>query len=113
MEQSAISFTHNYNNKLACEVFTTVRIENPKKFKPNQLYEILLTNSNKGEPISQGKARILLIQPFLLDKVSEGIALIDTGLTRSKFIELVRTIYKNTGIDFTSKRLSLIFLKYE
>jgi len=113
MDKSVISFSHNWNNKLSCDVFTTVRIENKGKYKPNQLYDIVLSSNSQKEPVSQGKARIMLIQPFLLDNVSEGIALIDTGLNKLKFIELVRTMYKNTGIDFTSKRMSLIFLKYE
>ena len=113
MEALKIHFTHNWNNKLNCDVFTTVRIENTAKYKPNQLYEITLSKPKSKEPTIQGKARILLIQPFYLEKVSEGIALIDTGLSKQKFIDLVHTMYSKTGINFTTKRLTLIFLKYE
>jgi len=112
MQENKITFTYNWNNKLGNNVFTTVRIKNPEKYKLNEVYDIILSKSINKEPTNQGKAKIVLIQDFLIDKVTEGIALIDTGYSRDKFIELIKTMYKNAKIDFTKHPFSLIFLKY-
>lgn len=112
MQENKITFTYNWNNKLCNNVFTTVRIKNPAKYKLNEVYDIILSKSINIEPTNHGKAQIVLIQDLLIDKVTEGITLIDTGYSHDKFIELVKTIYKNAKLAFTTHPFSLIFLKY-
>lgn len=103
MPLEKISFLYNWNNKLSCNVFTTVRIKNDRKYRLNDVYEITLTSSKDKTPIAQGNAQIVLIHDFLLSKTTEGISLIDTGYIKEKFIELVKTMYKNAKINFDTQ----------
>lgn len=46
-EQNKISFSSNWNNKLTCRYFTTIRIHNPNFYKLNEFYEIVLSKKAK------------------------------------------------------------------
>ena len=45
--QNKITFSSNWNNKLACRYFTTIRLHNPNLYKVNEFYEIILRKSKK------------------------------------------------------------------
>jgi hypothetical protein len=112
MSLEKLPFSYNWNNKLSCNVFTSVRLKNDNKYILNNIYEITLRNSKENIHISQGNAQLVLMHHFKLLEVSEGIAMIDTGYTKDKFIELVKTMYKNYKIDFDKHLMTLLFLKY-
>jgi hypothetical protein len=83
---SSIRFTQNWNNKLLCDVFTTIRIYNPDKYvvgqKDKQPYENYL-----------GTAKLIDAKSFKLENITEGMALIDTALNREACIAMMRKMY--------------------
>ena len=81
-----IDFKSNWNGKLALEIFPTVRIPG-KKYNLEQSYEIFLNDKFIGI------AKLIHCTRTTLEKVTEGMALIDTGYSRAKFIGLVNKMY--------------------
>jgi hypothetical protein len=98
MEQ--IKFSYNWNNKLDCLSFTTIRPKS-NKYKVGQIYEILLKGNSKG------KATIAEIKEFKLEKLNEFIARLDTGYNREKCIEIITTMYKNQDVSKMTFQLIL------
>jgi hypothetical protein len=51
---------------------------------------------------------------LLLDQINDWIARLDTGYDAEKCKELLRTMYKNKGIDWSKQQLAYVMLeRYE
>ena len=111
MNNQTIQFNYNWNNKLNCNSFSTVRIQNPNKYKVGEIYNIILSNKNGKQNVNYGFAKIMAITDFYLEKVTPAMAFLDTNYSQEQFINLVKTMYKNSQIDFTKKKMSFIVLQ--
>lgn len=83
-----ITFSYNWNNKLNCNAFTTLRPFNPNKYKLGEQYELLLKNA----PI--GVYRIAALHTLDINQINTTIALIDTGYLPEQCKEVIRKMYK-------------------
>ena len=97
-----IEFTTNWNKKLQCNAFTTIRLFNPGKYRVNQVYRIVL----KKNFIMQ--AAIVAVKPFMLHDLNDYIAYLDTGYNANECKLIIQRMYAN--IDFSKTQLSLILL---
>ena len=82
-----LAFTNNWNNKLDCLCFSSIRIWQPNKFVIGNGFKVVL----KGQ--ERGIAVLMQAQPFKLDKLSEGVALLDTGYSAAEVRELMNKMY--------------------
>ncbi len=103
----SISFFYNWNNKLHCKAFTTLRLHNPNKYQVGQQYQIVL---NK-KPLGTGTVR--QIKNLTLATLNEFIAQIDTGYSLEKCREIIQTMYKNSAINWDVQLISLILITYD
>lgn len=99
MEQ--INFSKNWNNKLDCEAFTTLRMPN-ERYKTGQVFEITLNEQSKG------RARLAAITYINLENITEYIARLDTGCCAEDCKNIIRSIYPNA--DFTQQQLAYLLL---
>ena len=102
-DENIISFSTNWNNKLDCKAFTTVRINNTEKYQTCREYQITLRN----KPIAT--AKIISIRTFWLDEITDFVSYLDTGYDRKAFIEIILKMYPR--VDFKRKPLMLILLE--
>lgn len=103
-----LKFTYNWNGKLNCECFTTLRLHNPKKYYLGAIKNVKLQESPKG------KAVVIGVQSFLIGQVSEYVARLDTGLSAAECQKMIRTMYKNNPrINWSTQQLDFVLLKYE
>ena len=107
-----LNFSYNWNNKLNCKSFSTVRIENPSKYVLIDEYQIILTTSPKKEPVNFGVARLQSINSFYLHQVTPAVSFLDANLPVIDFIELVQKMYKNSNIDFKKQKISFLVFQY-
>ena len=107
MTLPTIRFSYNWNNKLNCTAFTTIRLHNPIKYKVNQEYIIELDGKKK-----QYSAIVKSISIFKLKQLNEFMAHIDTGYSMNETKEILMKMYKNKSIDWDHQRLDLILLTY-
>ena len=98
-----ISFSYNWNHKLDCDAFTTIRIWQPEKYVMGEAYAIVINS----ELLSF--AKIVEVKKFLLKDLNDWIALIDTGYKKEECEQIIRRMYKR--VDFNTTYLSLILLQ--
>lgn len=95
-------FSYNWNNKLSCTAFTTFRPHNPRKYVAGKLLSILLQGKHLKD------VEVKQVKTLKLPQVNEFIARLDTGYNVEQFTEMVKTMYKNKGIDFENADWDLI-----
>lgn len=103
----AINFSYNWNNKLQCNSFTTLRLKS-NKYQLGKDYEIIL--SDKKESNSFGPCKIEGIRNMRLEHLNEYIARIDTGYGLNQCVHILKTMYKSKNINWEKQELSLILL---
>lgn len=98
-----LDYSTNWNNKLDSPIHTTIRLSG--RFRVGDVIAEFLNNEFKGHVKVIDKKRILL------DSLNDWVAGIDTGYTRDETIKLVKTMYKNKGVDFATTPVYLYLLK--
>ncbi len=108
MEREPLKFTTNWNNKLNCSCFTTLRLHNPKKYYVGAKKDVYLDNRPKGP------ATIIGVQSFLLEQISEFVARIDTGYSADECKKIIREMYKKVPlIDWSKQKLDFSLIQYD
>lgn len=92
-----INFSKNWNNKLFCESFSTIRLRDDERFVPGKLFEAVLMDGDKE--VFSKKVKLYCINITKLDKLTEGMALIDTGMSKEKTIGMFNNMYKHKVED--------------
>lgn len=100
-----INFSQNWNNKLSCECFSTFRMHNKNKYYVGAIRNIKL----KTKLMKQ--ARIKTLHTLKLSEVTEGMALIDTAMTKAEFQVLINTMHKKIVANFETQLWDFMILK--
>lgn len=112
LQSKSIHFSYNWNNKLNCKSFSAVRLWYPEKYELLDLFEVSVKESAKQPKVIKGIARLQVINKFLLHKVTPGISFLDANLTVIDFQQLVKTMYKNKGINFKEHQMCFLVFQY-
>ena len=107
-----LNFSHNWNNKLDCNSFSTVRIRNDNKYQLLDLFRVFLKREVYPQNVDFAIARLQSITHFYLHKVTPGITFIDANLPVIDFIQLITKMYKNKGINFHKQQMSFLVFQY-
>ena len=100
-----IPFTYNWNNKLDCFAFTTIRIYNPSKHFVGNKVRPMLKGVNKGD------GTIIEVKTFLLHQMNNYMSYLDMGYGVDDGKKVITTMYPS--IDFTTKKLAFILIAKE
>lgn len=90
-----VNFSYNWNNKLNCDCFTTIRLHYPGRFVKGSEYEITLNN----QFIS--KATCVDCKQLGIEKLNEWVSAIDTGYTQQETIDIIKKMYPKKNIKNT------------
>ena len=94
-----IKFDLNWNGKLYCNCFSTLRPRNDAKYHLNEVYNVLMANKDMGD------VQIMFMKHFRLNQLTEAMALVDTGYGKKEATEILATIYPDipniTDTEFT------------
>ncbi len=102
-----ISFSTDWNHKLACQAFTTFRMFNPRKYRRGLLYEIAL----RGKML--GRARLVEVLSMSFSQITPAISYIDTGYDVDTFQKILKQMYSKTIESFGHSMWNLLILKWE
>ena len=105
MEQG-LNFSTNWNNKLNCRCFTTIRLHNPKKYFLGARFNVYLKGHFKGV------AQVVGVKICTLKDVSEYVARLDTGYSAAECQKMLREMYKNKPIVWERQLLDFCLLQY-
>jgi hypothetical protein len=107
-----IRFDSNYNNKLNCDSFTSIRLYESEKFKLIDIYDIQLFREVNKQYVSIGLARIQYVKSFCLRHLSPAMAYIDMNLNVIDGQNLLKKLYKSKNVDWHAESLVFIVFQY-
>lgn len=102
MEPLDINFSTNWNNKLDCQAFTTMRLYNAKQHYAGRKVKLKLKGHDRGN------GRIEAVKAFHIDKLSPYISYLDTGYSVDDCKNILKRMYSNINWDTTQLALILI-----
>jgi hypothetical protein len=98
-----LEFSTNWNNKLDCKCFTTIRLYNhAKHFNGNQ-FEVYLRKKYSA------KVEVIALSLLKLSQLSDYVSYLDTGYNREETKAILVKMYPH--IDFTKRHLVVLLLK--
>jgi len=102
-----IKFTFNWNKKLETDNFTTIRLENPRKYKLGEVYSIVLVKKGISKSLGEGKIiEICLIKLHQLKKIN---CYQDTGYGLEATQDIIRKMYP--GKDWTKQGIYYMLIQ--
>lgn len=115
-----IKFSVNWNNKLNCNHFTTVRLKNEAIFYKGAQAAIFMKSScivqdnrfpEERNHLFMFNADIVHVANCNLNDLPEFFCLTDTGYDKLKCTNMLRTMYKNNEKAGENPEMSIIVLK--
>ncbi|WP_299012027.1 hypothetical protein [uncultured Polaribacter sp.] len=103
MPNNIINFSANWNNKLDCMAFTTIRLRNSNKYQIGKEYKIILKKNFKKN------ARIEAIKTIYFNQINEFIAHLDTGYSAHETKNIIKKMYSKVNLE--TQPFSFILLK--
>lgn len=104
----AVHFSYNWNNKLSCNYFTTIRRKNPIKYKIGEKYDI--TYGEGAKLHVKFRAEIVEIRNIRFKDINPFIAGLDTGYSLQETKNILHKMYK-LKMDFKEDFFSFILFK--
>ena len=98
-----LKFSYNWNKKLECKTFTTLRLS--KAYKVNDFIKVTC----KG--IEDFDAQIIGKKSFLLKDINDYVAYIDTGYDAEECKNILRKMYKNKNVDWDKQKIYFYLIK--
>lgn len=88
-----IKFSYNWNNKLDCKAFTTLRLHNPNKYKKGEEYKVFLKEEELVPVVIAG----IRVIPF--KDINDYIARLDTGYSLEECRKIIKRMFKHVEDD--------------
>jgi hypothetical protein len=104
-------FTCNWNKKLGCDFFTTLRLHNPEKYLPGNKHKILLQEN--GVWRDYGMAEVVSVRILRLHQFNEFICGLDSGCTVDETKNILYNLYKERLKDFNKAEFDLVLYRKE
>lgn len=102
-----INYSYNWNNKLLCDCWSTIRLANCNKYQLHETYEHrLIKKDNKFSFIRLGK--LVYLKTINLYTLTNAMSFMDCALSKPETIALLKTMYKNKNIDWETQKLFFI-----
>lgn len=106
---SNLKFSTNWNNKLHCKAFTTLRAYDPAKYAIGTKHDIWLADE-AGQFVRLGTATVIAHQHRTTDTLTEAEAMLDTGYDLAYTQRILRNLFKRP--DHALLTLSYVTLVY-
>ena len=104
-----IYFNSNFNEKLLCYCFTTIRLSNHFKYIIGNSYMICENwSKNKRELFT---ATLVGSRSFWLNDLNDAMSYIDTGYNAEDTKKMIALMYKDKNIDFNKKLMVHLIFK--
>ncbi|MEO0626654.1 MAG: hypothetical protein AAFY91_06675 [Bacteroidota bacterium] len=83
-----LAFSTNWNNKLLCNCWTTLRLWNPEKYVLKTSYAVHLKDEYVGE------AQLINARKFKASNINDYIGFLDTGYNAAQTKKIIANMYK-------------------
>lgn len=104
-----LKFSYNWNNKLNCESFTTLRLQN-KKYFPGSRFQIVLQQGQSE--LSLGIAEVEEVYRVIPMQLTNLTCRQDTGYSKEETLRMMANMYKNVpGFNVATSAMHLVLLR--
>lgn len=103
-----IRFQRNWNNKLSCNYFTTIRLPR-ENYKVDNTLKLMLHEN--GIYRDMGYVRIIEVKPIRPYQINDWMAFLDAGMSADKLREMFYFMYKDKVDDFEKTELVYMILE--
>lgn len=93
MSTPNINFSYNWNNKLHCKAFTTIRLRNVNKYQIGKEYNILLKKQLLKSAVIED------IKTIYFNQINEFIARVDTGYSAFETKNILKKMYSKVNLE--------------
>lgn len=90
-----VKFDQNYNNKLSCEAFPTIRKTDNVKYVIGREYLIMLYDYHSQTFHEVGKAVLVAEHPFKPNDLTNTMSYMDAGMRKDTLMNLLISLYKD------------------
>lgn len=105
-ETPVIKFKRNWNNKLLCPCFSSLRLKNPVYYRVGKVFDVQLFKSGRYNHYRY--AELVFTKDTYLYALSDYFTFMDANMQRDKFIKMIETMYKNKVHDFDNTLFSIL-----
>lgn len=107
-----LHFTENFNNKLNCNSFCSVRLKNCKKYQLLDIYQVILVRKITGSDQPIGYARLQSISNFHLSQITPAMCFLDANLNKIDFINLIKRLYNSKKVNYLHEQFSFLVFQF-
>lgn len=100
-----INYLANFNNKLDCDAYTSIRLPDPLKYVIGNSFRVTLKDKDHHV------ARLVEMKELTLDRITPFIAYLDTGKSIQDCIQIIMKSYNGQGLDFSTQ--PFVFMLFE
>ena len=108
MEAKKLKFMHNWNNKLNCDYYTTIRLiqnGNDKYWRKNDILDVYIKETFLHN------AEIIDIMKCDLKSIPNYLLLTDSKMNQKQFIEFCSKVYKLTAEQLVNEVFIILLIK--
>ena len=107
-----IKFNKNWNQKLCCDNYTTIRLHSNKFFVGNVLETVCkIKDENRNTEIRE-KAKVVFVKSYRLNEIPEEVFWTDCGLSKQHAIEMIEKMYSKYDIHIHSAKWDVVVLQH-
>lgn len=107
--RGALKFSTNWNKKLDCDVFSTIRLWNPAVHYVGREVSIYDNSGSTGK--FKGRGRYELVSEIKLHQLKPAAAILDTGYPLPETLNLIRAMYRNKIADVDKASFAYIIVR--
>ena len=101
-----LKFSHNYNGKLKCDYFTTIRLHNEKKFRPGNKLQVCWSGQWCDD------VEVMDRKVFFLKDLNAFMAFLDTGCSVEETKKMIHTMYSNYKVNVGQAKFDFVLCKW-
>lgn len=104
-----LNFSNNWNKKLDCDVFSTIRRWNPAVHYEGREVDIYDNSVNPAR--YKGRGKYAIVSEFKLNQLKPAAAFLDTGYPLAETLNIIRTMYYKKVPDIESESFAYIIIR--
>lgn len=93
MNPRTVKFSHNWNGKLNCYAFSTIRIDG--SFEVGDELKIQLTDPDTKKLLREFKGVVVTKTAFYLDTLTDQMSYLDMGVRAERGREIIKGFYED------------------
>lgn len=111
LSKYVMPFSNNWNNKLNCHFFTTLRLYNHNHHYVGNVFSVGSRSSSDVHKPILFNVSIRSLTIFYLKDLNDSVAYIDAGMDKICFTAVIKKMYTHYDIDWNTRKLVLLVLE--